>query len=207
MEPDQQSSNWQNNQNPDEITETYTPEPAGDDLGPVVESADDSQSDMTEQTQVADEEPVHWTASEYIHQDKNGLWYTIFGIVVLAFITVDLLVFKSYTFSVLVLVMAVAIIIYSRRPPRTVEYTLSGNQGLFVGEKLYHFSEFKAFGLINDMGQHSIMMVPIKRFSTGISVYFPEDVGEKIVDILGARLPMKDLKLDAVDILVRKLRL
>jgi hypothetical protein len=38
-------------------------------------------------------------------------------------------------------------------------------------------------------------------------VYFPEEAGEKIVDILGQRLPMETLKLDMIDILVRKLRL
>jgi hypothetical protein len=78
---------------------------------------------------------------------------------------------------------------------------------LYIGEKLYHFNEFKAFGLIKDREHHSIMLIPTKRFAAGVSVYFPEEVGEKIVDILGARLPMEPLKLDAVDIIVRKLRL
>jgi hypothetical protein len=103
--------------------------------------------------------------------------------------------------------MALAVVVYARRPPRSINYTLSGNQGLYIGETLHHFSEFKAFGLINDNGQHSIMLIPIKRFSLGLSVYFPEEVGEKIIDILGARLPMKPLNLDAIDIIVRKLRL
>jgi len=61
--------------------------------------------------------------------------------------------------------------------------------------------------LIRDGEHHSIMLIPIKRFAPGVSVYFPEEVGEKIVDILGARLPMEILKLDAIDLIVRKLRL
>jgi hypothetical protein len=72
---------------------------------------------------------------------------------------------------------------------------------------LYHLTDFRAFGLIKDGDNHSIMLIPIKRFSPGVSVYFPEEAGEQIVDILGQRLPMEELKLDVVDIIVRKLRL
>jgi hypothetical protein len=103
--------------------------------------------------------------------------------------------------------MAVAVVIYVRRPPRTLTYALSGKQGLYVGEKLYHFDEFKAFGLIKDGEHNSIMLIPRKRFAPGVSVYFPEEAGEQIVDVLGQRLPMEDLKLDVIDVVVRKLRL
>jgi len=51
------------------------------------------------------------------------------------------------------------------------------------------------------------MLIPIKRFAPGVSVYFPDEVGEKVVDILGSRLPMENLKLDMIDIIVRKLHL
>ncbi len=154
-----------------------------------------------------DDEPVHWQASEYINQEKNGLWFTIFGVIVIGLIAADVFLLRSYTFSILVAVMAIAVVIYSRRPPRQINYTLSGSQGLYVGEKLYHFNEFKAFGLIKDGENHSIMLLPVKRFAPGVSVYFPEEVGEEVVDILGARLPMEKLKLDVIDIVVRKLRL
>jgi hypothetical protein len=39
-----------------------------------------------------------------------------------------------------------------------------------------------------------------------VSMYFAEEDGEKIVDILGARLPMEELHLDAIDRLMRRLR-
>lgn len=203
MQPDHQSNYWQHDPNepekPEEV-EMYAPEPVDDQAPeqPVSEPA---------QRQPADDEPVHWQASEFISQEKNGLWFTVFGIIVLGLIAADVFLLKSYTFSILVVVMAVAVVVYSRRPPRQINYTLSGSQGLYVGEKLYHFNEFKAFGLIQDDGNHSIMLLPIKRFAPGVSVYFPEEAGERIVDILGARLPMEKLKLDVIDVVVRKLRL
>lgn len=154
-----------------------------------------------------DNPPVTWTAQEYVHSDRSPLWFVIFVFVVLALIAVDIFLLKSWTFSVLVVVMAVALIIYIRRPPRTLTYALSPAQGLYVGEQLYHFDDFKAFGLIQDGEHYSILMIPRKRFSPGVSVYFPDDAGEQIVDILGKRLPMENLKLDLVDVIVRKLRL
>jgi hypothetical protein len=151
--------------------------------------------------------PITWTAQEYIHIDKTPGWFILFALIVIALVAVDIFFLKSWTFSVLVVVMAVATIIYIRRPPRTLTYALSPAQGLYVGERLFHFDEFKAFGLIKDGDNYSIMLIPRKRFSPGVSVFFPEEAGERIVDVLGQRLPMENLKLDIVDVVVRKLRL
>lgn len=154
-----------------------------------------------------DNPPITWTAQEYVHMDRSPIWFILFALVVLALVAVDVFLLKSWTFSALVIVMAIAIIIYIRRPPRNLTYALSPAQGLYIGERLYLFDEFRAFGLIRDGEHHSIMLIPRKRFSPGVSVYFPEEAGERIVDILGQRLPMENLKLDVVDIVVRKLRL
>lgn len=199
MQSDRDNNYWQKDSGVDDINEMYTPEPIDDDSDIYVKAKD--------RKPATDNQPVHWSATEYIHEEKNTVWYAIFIVIALAFIAIDILLIKSYTFSALVIVMAIAVVIYSHRPPRMIDYTLSGDQGLYIGEVLYHFSEFKAFGLIKDRDHHSIMLIPNKRFSPGVSVYFPEEVGEEIVDILGARLPMENLKLDMIDVIVRKLRL
>jgi hypothetical protein len=177
--------------------------------------ATDTDNDVTEEVEStrpddnasSSEFHVNWAAHEYIDAERSSLWYVGFVIVTLAFIALDIFILKSYTFSAAIIVMAVTLLIYSRRPPREIQYTLSANQGLFIGERMYRFDEFKAFGIIKDGDHNSIMLIPIKRFSAGVSVYFPEEEGEKIVDILGKRLPIKQIKLDLVDTLVRRLRL
>jgi hypothetical protein len=113
---------------------------------------------------------------------------------------------QSITFAILVPVMAAALIVYSRRPPRVLDYTLS-RQGLHVNDRLYSFAEFKGFGVIHDGDEYSIMLIPTKRFKPGVYVYFPEDAGEAIVDMLAARLPMQELHMDLVDRVIRKLRI
>ena len=218
MQPDQQSNYWQHDSDDKDVNLGKSPEVIDTPVEPAQmyapsedeENNLDAGSNMDEGNKrppVPSDNLVQWNAAEYIPQEKNGSWFIIFYIVALTFIAVDLLLLKSYTFSVLVVVMAAAVIILSRRPPRTINYTLSGDQGLYIDQKLYHFSEFKSFGFIKDQGNNSIMLTPIKRFSPGIFVYFPEEAGEKIIDILGARLPMENLKLDIIDVIVRKLRL
>jgi hypothetical protein len=203
MQPEQPRNLWENKSdetNSDKITEMYQPEPM-----PEETKSDDS--NYSKKPLTDNNAPIHWSAGEYVNNEKNGPWFAIFAVVVIGLITLDIFVIKSYTFSALVVVMAIAVIVMSRRSPRLIDYTLSGNQGLYIGERLYHFSEFKAFSLIEDRGQHSIMMIPTKRFSPGVIFYFPTEVGEKIVDILGARLPMENRKLDIIDIIVQKLKL
>jgi len=158
-------------------------------------------------TTLTNDDPVNWTAQEYIHLEKGGLWFAIFIAVILAVVILDILLLHAYTISLLAIVIGVAIIVYSRRAPRTMHYALSPSQGLYVGERLYHFEEFKAFGMVRDGEHFSIMLLPVKRFAPGVSVYFPEEAGEQIIDVLGKRLPMEDLKLDAIDIVTRWLRL
>ena len=187
-------------QNPAEVTQS---EPYAPPQQPVTEQR--FEAPLPEDT--ADNPPTTWTAQEYIHLDRSPLWFIAFTVIVLGLVAASIFLLQSWSFSVLVVVMAVALIVYIRRPPRMLTYALSPVQGLYVGEKLYHFDEFKAFGLIQDGTNHSIMLIPRKRFAPGVSVYFPEDAGERIVDILGQRLPMETLKLDIVDIIVRKLRL
>jgi hypothetical protein len=197
MNPDEQKNYWkQDSASIDEVpSET------------AVTNTNVNQTAESSQGSEALSQPISWTASEYIHLEKNFAWYVIFVLVVLGFIALDIFVLKSWTFSLLVIVMAIAIVVYIQRPPKDVRYTLSARQGLYVGEKLYSLADYRAFGLIRDGEHHSIMLIPLKRFGSGVSVYFPEEVGEQIVDILGAVLPMENLKLDAVDVIVRRLRL
>lgn len=153
-----------------------------------------------------EEEPVHWQAHEYIHHDKSPLWFIVFTVAVIILIAAAIFLIQSVTFAVLVPVMAVALLVYSHRPPRILNYTLS-QQGLHINDRLYPFAQFKGFGVIHDGDEYSVMLIPIKRFQPGVSVYFPEEAGEAIVDMLGARLPMQELHLDAVDKIIRKLRI
>lgn len=213
MNPDEEKQNyWEESDEPRDAFE-LAPEPR--ETEPAPEPVVEAESNEEVPVDLPPENPkstsidatTTWTAQEYVHIDKSPIWFILFALIVILLVAADIFLLKSYTFSALVIVMAAAIIIYARRPPRELTYALSLKQGLYIGERLYRFDEFKAFGLIKDGEQNSIMLIPRKRFAPGVSVYFPEEAGEKIVDILGNRLPMENLKLDAIDVIVRKLRL
>ena len=75
------------------------------------------------------------------------------------------------------------------------------------GSKSYKYEDFKAFGILKEGGNFSIILIPKKRLGMQIKVYFPEKNGEVIVDTLGAKLPMEDVKLDLLDKIVNFLRI
>jgi hypothetical protein len=153
-----------------------------------------------------EEEPVRWQAYEYIHHEKSPVWFVLFALVVLGLIAAAIFLLESITFAILVPVMAATLLVYNHRPPRLIDYTLS-RHGLHINDHLYPFNEFKGFRVVHDGEEYSVMLLPIKRFKPGVSVYFPEEAGEAIVDMLGARLPMQDFHQDTIDKIIRKLRI
>lgn len=162
--------------------------------------------DPSEYTNEAYEEIVRWEAPEYIVRQKGTLWFGSLIAVTVVLMIIAIFVIKQWTFVVLVPVMAVALVIYSRRPPHTVQYLLS-RQGLHADDVLSPYSEYKSFSLMRGDDQYSFLLVPRKRFKPGMWVYFPEDKGEAIVDTLAARLPMQEQQPDPIDKLIRKLRI
>lgn len=148
---------------------------------------------------------LSWEASEYIHHAKSPLWFAGFVAIMLVLLAVAYFLTHAWTFVILVVVMSVAIGVFATRPPRTLHYALT-DTGIQIENSGYHYSDFRAFGIINDGPLYSVMLIPTKRFMPAVNIYFAENDGEKIVDILGTRLPMEELHLDIVDQLVRRLR-
>lgn len=211
MQPNQPDDNWQlPSEQPSKTP--YTPiQDEGETPAPVITMQEEELSEpvaaeATELKSPAADEPVHWQATEYIHHERNTPWFVGFAVVVLVLMAMAIFLMNSITFAVLVPVMAAALLVYVHRPPRVLDYTLS-RHGLHINDHLYTFSEFKGFGVVHDGQEYSVMLIPIKRFHQGVSVYFPEEAGEAIVDMLGARLPMQQLHLDFVDRILRKLRI
>ncbi|MBR3131623.1 hypothetical protein IKG31_03545 [Candidatus Saccharibacteria bacterium] len=148
---------------------------------------------------------VNWEAEEYLQRDKKAGWYVGFAIVMLALVAISVLL-QWWTFTILVVLSAIALIIYSVRPPRTLHYSLT-SKGLSEGNNLYSYDDFRSFGVLNDDGNYAIVLTPRKRFSPRVMVFFPKESGEKIVDAFGARLPMEEVQLDFLDKIVKKLRI
>ena len=215
MNPEDQKSDFQppkettyfsagaNEETVDEVVETR-PEDVPVSTEMVEAIVEDTQPE--EVAQEEDGDVIHWQATEYIHRQKGVTWFVVFGLIVVALMAAAIFLFDAWTFAVLLPIMAFALVTYSYRPPHMINYTLS-QKGLHINDTLHSFAEFKAFGVIHDDNEYSLEFSPVRRFRPSLSVYFPEEKGEAIVDLLGVRLPMQQLKPDAFDRIVRFLGL
>lgn len=147
-----------------------------------------------------------WQAPDAIVGNKDKNWYIYFGIVV-AILVILSIVMRSWSFTFLIAVSAISIVLLrATSKVNQVTYSVS-SKGFYIGSLLHDYNNFKSFGVLKESNIYSIIFIPRKRFSPSVSILFPQAEGEKIVDIVGAYLPMKEVKLDMIDEIVRKLRL
>src|SRR6266536_2199218 len=104
MQPNHEDDTWQKpSEQPSQApyaADSDTPKPA-----PVVslspeqatpedpQPGDSANKDLTE--------PVHWEATEYIHREKDVLWFIIFGVVVAGLVAAALFLMDSLSFAIL----------------------------------------------------------------------------------------------------------
>ncbi len=179
-----------------------------DDVDLPQEAASDEQFDTAPLESESDDDTavLRWDGTEYLHQERSMQWFVVVGIVTLVLMVLAIVVLHSITFAILIPVMAVALFIYARRPPEILHYILS-RKGLHIGDKLITYSQLKSFGVVSHNDVHSIVLTPRKRFQIGQTIYFPEEIGEQLVDFLAARLPMKEVSPDVVDRLLNRIHL
>ena len=148
---------------------------------------------------------VAWQASEYVHHEKQAMWFVPVILAALVLLIVSILVVQSLTFAVLIIAMTAVFAIYAVRPPRIMSYELT-TAGLKINEKFFAYHDFRYFGIIQDGPLFSVVLIPNKRFMPAVNVYFPEENGGVIVDTLGTHLPMEKVQQDSLDKLMKHLR-
>jgi hypothetical protein len=211
MQPqDDKQQEWQQpqqalNQAPFQpVAEAPAAEPAAQ---PIAQEAPLSQgAEVSSEANEDDQALIRWQATEYMHQERNPLWFAVLALVAIVLVILALVIMKSITFAILIPVMAVTLIMYVRRPPALNDYIVS-RKGLHINDRLYTYDQFRSFGVVQHGGHNSIVLVPRKRFQLGQTLYFPDEVGEPLVDMLAARLPMKEAAPDIIDKILTKLHL
>lgn len=146
---------------------------------------------------------VTWEASEYIHRAKDTLWAIMFGLVVVAVLGLSIFL-QAWTFAGLVLAMSIAFGVFAFRKPKVKHYNLT-RSGLDIDGKFYPMELFRAFSIQTEDAFFSIILTPVKRFMPAIIMYFSEDDGPEIIDILGDALPLEDAQFDIIDAVMRRL--
>ena len=127
-------------------------------------------------------------------------------VVVVVLFAISIFLFKSYTFALLIPIMAVALIVSLQRPAALLNYSASHAE-VVVGQRTYSYDTFRSFSVTAKPTQNWITLIPRKRFAMPIVMYFPEDVGEQLVDLIASHLPMSERKPDLLERLIIYLRL
>jgi hypothetical protein len=148
---------------------------------------------------------VAWTASEYIDHDQGAGWYAgLFGGAAVLAGLIYLLTKDLFALGVII-VLAVIAAIAAGRKPEQIPYEVSSH-GIKIGDRSYNYQTFKSFCILQEGGLNSISLLPLKRLMPRISLYYDPGDEEKIIDILSARLPYEEHKVDLVEKISRRLR-
>ena|SRR5687767_8572611 len=150
-------------------------------------------------------EAVTWTASEFISHEKSTSWYT--GLIVVTILTsaIIYLITRDFISVAVVIVAALMFAVYGSHQPRQLDYRLD-RRGIQAGPKHYAFSEFRTFSVLPEGAFSSIILMPLKRFGTPLTLYYAPEDEENIIALLSEQLPFERLKRDAIDSLMRRIR-
>lgn len=152
-----------------------------------------------------DIEGLDWTAAEFIAHAKSPSWY---GLLALSSSVVAILIYlltKDKISTGIVILAAAALGYFAARQPHVQQYGIHP-EGLLVGQKMYHFQDFKTFSVAEEAGIASIVFMPLKRFMPPLTIYVVPELEERVVNFLAAYLPFEQHKTDAVDSLLRRIR-
>lgn len=161
--------------------------------------------DVPDDNDAAGEQVVTWTASEYVAHEKSAGWYTGLLLAVALIGGLVFLITRDVVSVGVVVVAGLVFAVYANHQPRQLQYRLD-ERGIGVGDKQYSYSEFRSFSVMPEGAFQSIVFMPLKRFSPPLTIYFSPDDETKIADLLVDKLPFEEMRRDAVDSLLRRIR-
>lgn len=155
-----------------------------------------------------DESPdsISWEASEYVHHEKDPLWFAVFGIVIAGVLALMYWLVEDIISIIVILLMAITVMVFANRRPRSLKYQLD-NDGITIDGRMYKYGSFKSFSVMQEGAVQSIFLEPLERFMPPISVYFSPEDANTIYNIIGQHLPNRTREPDIIDRLVHRLRL
>jgi hypothetical protein len=148
---------------------------------------------------------IEWIAPEFLAHKKSSDWYLKLGCIAVTIALVIFLVTHDKIASAFVLFCAVLLGVFASRQPRQITYTL-GSTGFEIANKFHSYDDFRSFGIVPEVGISSIVLMPLKRLSQTITIYYDQVNEDEITEILVARLPYEDHKHDPFEKLLRKIK-
>ena len=160
--------------------------------------------------QQADDMPqppeVSWSASEFIAHEKSPLWYAALTAVSVVFAAVIYFLMHDLIAVIAVVFVCILFGFLAAHKPRVLTYYVNA-AGITIGQKTYSFSDFKSFGVVNEGAFSNITFMPMKRFMPTLSIYYPPEHEQAIIDVLSNYLPFAPATHDLIDRFMHRIRL
>lgn len=152
----------------------------------------------------SDEPTFQWQASEYVQHHKGVGWYL--GLVAIVLILLGVAFINQQWLGIAVLlVMAIAVVVYANKPPRILTYMLDF-KGITIESKFYAYDQFRSFSVLQDSEWHAIDLEPTQRFMPRLTIIFVSEDLDGIVEHLSLHLPRTDRQPDLIERLTRYVR-
>lgn len=166
----------------------------------------DVEQDSTEEQETADKDRVvSWTGSEFIANHKDSRWFAVFFGALTLGIAAIFLITRDYISTISVALAGILFASLANRKPRQLSYAID-NKGINIGLKFYSFDQFKYFSMAQDGAIGYINLMPLKRFMPDVSIYFPPEEADNVIDILSDHLPHHEDGERQIDKLAKKFR-
>lgn len=161
-------------------------------------------SDASQATHTAERAaPLSWVAGSESFQHHPGNWRMRMSLIGLGGALLVFVITRSYFSSIAILVAGLLFAFLGAKPPRPIEYRIDA-QGLVVGRRRFSYGDFRSFWVSETMP--TLNLVPLKRFSPVLVVRCDPKIVTEIVNAISTHLPMQAPQTDAVDGLIRKLK-
>ena len=149
---------------------------------------------------------VTWTASEFVEHNLGISWYLILFVATIVVTAGVYFITHDYFAVGITIMLGVIVAIYAGHKPRQVTYEVNAT-GLKVGERSYHYKDFKSFSINHEGALSTITFYSLKRLALPLAIFFDAKDEQRITEVIGEHLPLEKRGLDSFDALTRRLKL
>ncbi len=137
---------------------------------------------------------IRWTAHEHEHIERGSDWFWALGIAAAALAAISFL-FGNALFGVLIIVAAVTLGIFAKKPPPLMEFEIS-DRGIRTGEVMHRYEEIISFWVEEHDANPPILLIDTTKWLSPNLIIELEHVDAKEVRAFLAErveeVPMKE---------------
>ena len=156
--------------------------------GEAVDGSDmNEEYDEVQGESAGDDHLLSWQNQQQAGEHRTSQWYIIMGIIAAGSIVAAILL-QSWFFIPLGVLVPIALTKYGSKGADAHSYELTAF-GVSIDGKHYPYDDYKSFFEIDNQGQPTFELVPLKRFAALLTLHGTSEVADDIAEILGSVLP------------------